>query len=248
MNKVVDERLLPDGEYIDAMNVRMGSTENSEIGVIENTKGNLPLTSLAYTNGIPLSANARCIGAIEDSSRETIYWFVHDPAFTMGATDKLDMIVSYNVFTNVLTYHVISIDNGSGINTTLNFNPAYLITGVDIVEDLLFFTDNYNQPRQINIKSNYAFPVGDIDQFDEEEILVVKKPPIQSPDVQMIATGGQENFLEDRFICFAYRFEYDNNQYSATSQWSDIAFIPNPFSFSVNSMLNEGMTNIANVS
>ena len=29
MNKVVDERLLPEGEYIDAMNVRMGSTENS---------------------------------------------------------------------------------------------------------------------------------------------------------------------------------------------------------------------------
>ena len=58
MNKVVDERLVPDGEYIDAMNVRMGSTENAEIGVIENTKGNLPLTSLAYTKGIPLSPNA----------------------------------------------------------------------------------------------------------------------------------------------------------------------------------------------
>ena len=28
MNKVVDQRLLPDGEYVDAMNIRMGSTEN----------------------------------------------------------------------------------------------------------------------------------------------------------------------------------------------------------------------------
>ncbi len=37
MNKVVDERLIPDGEYIDALNVRMGSTENSEIGVIMNS-------------------------------------------------------------------------------------------------------------------------------------------------------------------------------------------------------------------
>jgi len=46
MNKVFDERVIPDGEYIDAMNVRMGSTEQSEIGVIENTKGNKPLTSL----------------------------------------------------------------------------------------------------------------------------------------------------------------------------------------------------------
>ena len=31
MNKVVDERLVPNGEYIDALNVRMGSTEGSEI-------------------------------------------------------------------------------------------------------------------------------------------------------------------------------------------------------------------------
>ncbi|NBO22864.1 hypothetical protein EBU94_05965 [bacterium] len=46
MNKVVDERLVPEGEYIDAMNIRMGSTEQSEIGVIENTKGNLPLVRI----------------------------------------------------------------------------------------------------------------------------------------------------------------------------------------------------------
>ena len=32
MNKSVDERLLPPGEYIDAMNVRLGSTETTEIG------------------------------------------------------------------------------------------------------------------------------------------------------------------------------------------------------------------------
>ena len=32
MNKMVDDRLIPNGEYIDALNVRMGSTENAEIG------------------------------------------------------------------------------------------------------------------------------------------------------------------------------------------------------------------------
>ena len=30
MNKSVDERLLPPGEYVDAMNVRPGSTETTE--------------------------------------------------------------------------------------------------------------------------------------------------------------------------------------------------------------------------
>lgn len=118
MNKVVDERLVPDGEYIDALNVRMGSTENSEIGVIENTKGNSRLTTLKYINGTALSASARCIGTITDSSKETIYWFIHDSNFGVGATGKLDLIVSFNVYNNILTYHVISINDGGGDNTT----------------------------------------------------------------------------------------------------------------------------------
>ena len=32
MNKSLDERLLPNGEYVNALNVRLGSTEETEIG------------------------------------------------------------------------------------------------------------------------------------------------------------------------------------------------------------------------
>lgn len=252
MNKVVDERLVPDGEYIDATNIRMGSTENSEIGVIENTKGNVALTALAYLDGTPLSIDAVCIGSIADSANETIYWFVHDPNFTVGPTGKLDLIVSFNVLTNILTYHVISINDGGGINTTLNFNPSYLITGVDLVNDLLFFTDNYNAPRFINIRRGYANPtVGFIDFGGvpprlKEALLVIKKPPTESPTIAPFNVGGQNNYLEDRFICFAYRYRYADGEYSATSQWSEPAFIPNQFEFDNTSYLNEGMTNSCN--
>ena len=247
MNKVYDERVIPDGEYIDAMNVRMGSTEQSEIGVIENTKGNLPLTALTYIDGTPLSASARCIGAIENSFTETLYWFVHDPEFTVGATGKLDLIVSFDVSTKILTYHVISINDGGGVNTTLNFNPNYLITGVDMLDNkLLFFTDDYNAPRFINITRNYPNPVSNIDEVSAESLLVIKKPPVESPAVQPIVNNGQENYLETRFICFAYRYKYEDGEYSATSQWSAPAFVPKPFSFSIDSFLNEGMTNFCN--
>jgi hypothetical protein len=243
MNKVVDERLIPDGEYIDALNVRMGSTENSEIGVIENTKGNSKLTTVKYVNGTALSSSARCIGTIADNTNETIYWFIHDSNFPVGATGKLDMIVSFNVYNNILTYHLISINDGGGSNTTLNFNPEYLITGVSIIDNLIFFTDDYNPPRVINILKNYPDPVGNIDQFSAESILVIKKPPVQSPSVTLINTGDQNNFLESRYICFAYRYEYEDGEYSATSQWSAPAFQPKQFSFSINSYLNDGMQN-----
>jgi len=251
MNKVVDERLVPDGEYIDAMNIRMGSTENSEVGVIENTKGNVPLTELTYIDGTPLSTQALCIGAIADTAEDTLYWFVHDPAFTSVPTGKLDLIVSYNISTNILTYHIVSVEDGSGVKTTLNFNPQYLITGLSKVGDLLFFTDNYNAPRFIDVRKNYPNPVSDIDNAGnpdllKEAILVIKRPPIESPGIQLIIQGDQNNYLEERFICFAYRYKYANGEYSATSQWSEIAFLPNTFSFSPNSYLNEGMTNAYN--
>ncbi|QGH72853.1 MAG: structural protein [Podoviridae sp. ctrTa16] len=246
MNKLVDERLVPNGEYLHAVNVRMGSTEKSEMGVIENVMGNTPLTSLQYIDGTKLSTSAKCIGSIADGAKETLYWFVHDSNFPVGATGKLDMIVSFNVLTSVLTYHVISIDDGSGVRTTLNFNPKYLITGLSIVDDMRFFTDDYNPPRFFNYKKNYPSPIGNIDQFSAESLLVIKKPPMESPAVQPIFTSGQENFMESRFICFAYRYRYENNEYSATSQFSAPVFLPKPFEFSINSFLNNGMVNNAN--
>jgi hypothetical protein len=48
MNKSDDERLIPPGEYIDALNVRLGSTESTEIGAVENSKGNTQLTNLTF--------------------------------------------------------------------------------------------------------------------------------------------------------------------------------------------------------
>jgi len=248
MNKSLEERLLPNGEYTNAINVRLGSTEQSEIGSVENSKGNTKLTELAYTNGTKLSDSARCIGSFEDSANETIYWFVHDPAFTQGVTGKLDLIVSYNVRTGGITYHVISIDNGGGVNTTLNFNPSFLITGVDKIDNLLFFTDNVNPPRVINIDRNYQNPTANSsgnqqDQFDRREILVVKQPPLQAPTFQLIKANNEDSYMTDNFVCFGYRYKYANAEYSATSQFSEPAFAPKAFNFSAQSFANEGMEN-----
>lgn len=152
MNKSVDERLLPPGEYVDAINVRLGSTENTEIGAVENSKGNNSLTTLEY-GGQSLSSSATCLGAYDDGQLETMYWFVHDPANTVATDGVVDMVVSFNTQNNQLRYHVITLD-------VLKFDPEYLITGVDKIEDLLFFTDGKNPPRRINVNDTYEFPTG----------------------------------------------------------------------------------------
>ena len=244
MNKSVDERLIPNGQYIDALNVRLGSTEASEIGSVENSKGNTKLTSLSF-NDILLSTSARCIGAYEDGAEETIYFFVHDPAYTVGATGKIDLIISYDELNSATTYHIISMDDGLGFNTTLNFNPANLITGINKVEDLIFFTDNINPPRFFNVKRNYPNPFGNEDVFTAESILVIKKPPFASPSISLIQSQAGNNYLEDKFLCFAYRYEYSDDDFSATSQWSKPAFLPKGFLLN-GDILNDGMVNNRN--
>jgi hypothetical protein len=236
MNKSVDERLLPQGEYVDAMNIRLGSTEESEIGAIENAKGNEALTSLTYNN-VALSSEAICLGSIDDSENETIYWFVHDPNNSQSTTTrKVDMVVSYNTSSNALINHVISTDDGGGVNTALNFSETYRVNGVSIIENLLFFTDNNNQPMRINVDRTYNEP-------SVADLLVIVKPPSESPVVQLLNVPGQENYMDTRFISFAYRYKYRDGEYSAVSQFSEIAFDPKPFSLSVDTYQNEGMVN-----
>ena len=214
--------------------------------MIENAKGNLQLTDILF-NGVSLSSSATTIGAIESDAHDSIFWMITDQGNAWSSdTGKVDMIVSFNVKTGTLTYHIVSVNDGGSVNTTLNFNPSYLITGINIIGDLLFFTDYYNQPRVINVKKSYLPPSAGIDQFTAESILVIKRPPTSAPSFTLTNAPGQENFIKDRFICFAYRYRYADGEYSATSQWSAPAFVPDRFNLSPESYLNEGMSNVFN--
>ena len=253
MNKSVDERLVPKGQYLDALNVRLGSTETTEIGAVENSKGNTILTDVGY-EGVTLSTSAVCIGAFEDGVNENIYWFVHDPSSPLSNSGKIDMIMSFNTVTQSTTYHVVS-------ETVLNFNPTYLITGVDLIEDLLFFTDDYNAPRKINIVRTYPEPTNTGDRITEEDLNVIVKPPgfssyttslgvpvdeLAAPALKLAIIPGDENYMVDKFLCFAYRYQYLDNEYSATSLFTTSAFEPGQFYLNPNNFYNDGMENIYN--
>lgn len=229
MNKSLDERLIPNGQYTDALNIRISSDEDGEAGSAENAKGNEKLTTISY-NGSSLT-DAKAIGVYEDGSKETIYWFVTSPT--------VDMILSYNVNSGVITYHVVS-------TTVLNFNEDYKITGVNLIDDLLFFTDNYNPPRRINVNSSYPQPISGVDQIVEDDISVIVKPPKNAPTIQLANTANKNNYIEDKFIRFAYRYRYANGEYSALSEFSDVAFQPGIFSLDYGSYEMLGMKNIKN--
>ena len=76
MNKDIDERLLPKGEYVDAQNIMVGTSEGGDVGAIETVLGNI-LKNNDGVQGWDASfglTNAKCIGAVTDSQNEKIYW------------------------------------------------------------------------------------------------------------------------------------------------------------------------------
>ena len=252
MNKELDERLVPDGQYIDATNIRVNSSEGSNGGVVENSKGNELLFAPEFDSSLGLVlTDVKCIGSFEDGARDTIYWFVTSACALIPTTVKrVDFIISYNTKTNIVVYHAISTsDSTDNTRTTLNFQPKSLMTGINLVDDLLFFTDGYNEPRKININRTYARPTlsgAYIDNVSKEEFMVLKKFPSSAPGVVGEISLKGDDFLEDKFISFAYRYKYSDGEYSATSQFSAPVFFPKTFKLSHQTNLNEGANNLYN--
>jgi hypothetical protein len=200
MNKDLDERLVPPGEYRDALNIKISSSENSNVGAIENILGNTPhiykslnSSTGSYTSYIPTSeeydqygftlGTAETIGSIKYDKTECIYWFV--------TGDNMDAVIEYNQTTDVVS--PILVDR----NGVLNFSKNNLITGINIIDDLLFFTDDLNEPKCVNI-SRFR-EASSADQFSEHteiygrdfieaDVAVAKKSPITEPGIVMYNT------------------------------------------------------------
>jgi hypothetical protein len=62
----------------------------------------------------------------------------------------------------------------------LNFSKTHKIEGINLLEDLLFFTDNRNQPRQINVSRAINEPFSDTTPYytNEDHVSVAKFAPV----------------------------------------------------------------------
>ena len=334
MNKDLDERLVPNGEYRDALNIQVSTSEGSDVGTVQNILGNSLLAGQSF-----ISENAVCVGSIADEKNDKLYYFISDQlekirdrAFTNsaewtattgtsedytgigvliasngstssqyggffqdfdlvdGKTYKLkatfsendtagtssnvyfiggntwstntgnnsyrpfsnpsvvngtvnhtfifdqsqnnsqtsmrfyiqltngntnikqvrleslslvlvsDIIIEYDSNTNTIT--PVLVDT---IGNVLKFNPDNIITGINIIDDLLLWTDNENEPKKINIQrskegtnnnglTHTRLIVDNVDSGDIEEkhITVIKKSPSIAPglvSITNVSTG-----------------------------------------------------------
>ena len=186
MNKDLDERLVPNGEYRDALNLELASSDTSQVGTFQNIKGNLELRNKMYnpkTNAynqwldaeyITALSNPVCVGAKADENSNDVYWFI--------ASANASVIAYYNSKTKLTRPLLV---DTQGI---LNFSENYLITGINIIEGILIWTDNQTEPKKIFIndwKNSTANFVTHSQiygrNFKEEDITVIKRYPLQPP-------------------------------------------------------------------
>jgi hypothetical protein len=239
MNKDLDERLIPDGEYIDALNVTIDTSSGSNIGSVSNSLGNILVSNiqtLVEDQGINYSAsNTKTIGSITYEADNLIYWLV--------TSDTFDAIFEYSELFN-FTSIVLLCSQGQ-----LNFSKNYPVTGINFIPaskgegPFLYWTDGLNPPRRINISRCKGYTVDD--PRIDEDINVILRPPLYSPkiDLSFDPTINISNNIQDKFIYFSYRWKYNDNQYSSLSPFSSVAFHASGFAYDYNTGDNKGMLN-----
>ena len=229
LNKDIDERLLPKGQYPHAENIRVINSDGSDIGAVENVRGTEQLTNIVNA----ANENTITIGSYADDTNQKIYWFNTSPTE--------DSVYEYD-FANNVTTPLLRDTRG-----VLGFDENYLITGVvkifneDLNRDLLIWTDDLNPIRSINIERAKTYG---IDGFSDESISLIKTPPLNSPKVQFtFDTRGSQDSLSDKFLAFATRYVYRDGEVSALSPFSYYAFAPTGLDIDYDTLENRGMVN-----
>jgi len=95
------------------------------------------------------SSSYKCIGTYEDKPKNSIYYFVHNS----DKGEKFDCILEYSLIDNeIRTVYQDGRQGSNGLSEgILNFDLDHAITGVNKVDDILYWTDNLNRPRKINV-------------------------------------------------------------------------------------------------
>jgi len=216
MNRDLDDRLVPPGQYREALNVNIGKSESADMGAVENILG----TELI---GDINTANAKCIGVFRDNFTERIYFFTTTNNSVNKTNTGTHGIYEFSQVNNQLRTLITRSD--------LNFHQDFSVNGINLVDNLLFWTDNRNCPRKINVEKarNDAAYYTNLTSLDDVAS-VAKFAPYDSPTVLSIGTTDEQgatitsNFLENKMIRFSYRWKFEDGEYSLLAPFTTTMF------------------------
>lgn len=207
MNSDTADEYLPAGSDRYRLNVRVLSSDSGNDGSIETMNGN---TLVSFS--LPAGTN-KVIGAKEYLIQNKIYYFVYN-------SSNNHSILEYNSALNTIATVIQT--------SLLDFNTSFLITGIDIIQldasnHLLYWTDNRNEPRKINIEKAKYYTAGNYTlgyptPLEERFFTQIKQPPQTPPTVAWTNTAAQLiNYLFKKNFTFKSLFVYDDYEESSYS-------------------------------
>ena len=72
MNKDLDDRLIPKGEYRNAENINVSRSEGADVGALENILGNIEIANFTTQENV-IPDGCVIVGSLIDESLERIY-------------------------------------------------------------------------------------------------------------------------------------------------------------------------------
>lgn len=216
MNRDLDDKMLKPGEYREALNINVSKSESSDIGAVENILGNKLINDTAIVN-------AKTIGQYRDNGNDKIYYFITSNSSYNNINSGSHQIIEFNQKANKSTVLVNS--------SALNFHKDFPITGINLVDELLFFTDDRNPPRKINVETARSEPGRyNLATNIDDVISVAKYAPYSAATVVGVANTDEQgnvitsNFLENKLIRFSYRYQFEDGEYSVLAPFTPICF------------------------
>jgi len=221
--------LLEDAQYLRIMNGRVGVTQYGRDTRVENVPGTISIPQSVYP---PYGTNI-CIGSCVDIEGQRLIWFIYNTFGDHG-------IYAYD-FSSSITYAVLY---DSQVQGGLNFNKNNRIDkNCKVNQGLLYWTDNYNEPKKINIDSGIKLnkPSYQTDAVayttleDNYEITLIRRPPIFAPSITKKTDNAfVNNFIGNKSWLFAWQYIYFDNEESVLSEYSKAS----KMNFSGNNTIN----------
>ena len=219
IDKDLDERIIGQQDYQYALNVRNISGE--PVGVIQNLKGNTEVTI-----SLPSGTN-KVIGQTEDVDTNTVFFFIYN------SSDNHSIF-----YYNTLVDKAIKLIESQYLNFLAN-NP---IVG-NVIEETLFFTDGFSEPKKLNIRRAKK---GEYDSItSNQSILVIQHPPKDAPTGLYKNDSSQKgNSIAYTVPQFRYRYFYADGEISA---WSPISNVINNDYLLLNELKDSNQYNAVDV-
>jgi len=214
-----DERLLKEGAMTDALNVSISEDGDGSEGVVKNMKGTIAGTAITGSE-LTASNAVTVIGQVSDPQRSKIYFFVSDDD---GHSE--DAIYQYD--TNEDEYKIVF------KNSWLNFESdkfvkADVLNGAfqqdGLIQTILYFTDNFNAPRKINVERSIAGEYDSLSNLDYALYSIKGAPTIPVSVDFLTDTSLSINNFEGLAFQFALQNIYNDGEESAIGPYSKISF------------------------